>query len=75
MAVRAISGSVSSVCPFYIRTHGIMITLKRDFAKVKKYASKKNGIQKGDEETSRRRDYLHLCFRPSRKAEEVSLPF
>jgi transposase len=63
-------GSVSSVCPFDTGIHGITITLMRDFVKVRKYASKKNGIQKGDEETFRRRVYLHLYFSPSRKAEE-----
>jgi transposase len=63
-------GNVSSVCPFDTGTHGITLTLMRDFVKVRKYASKKNGLQKGDEETFRRRVYLHLYFNPSRKAEE-----
>jgi len=63
-------GSVSSACPFDIGTHGITLTLMRDFMKVRKYADKKNGLQSGDEETFRRRVYLHLYFNAARKAEE-----
>jgi transposase len=62
--------SVSSACPFDATTHGMTITLMRDFMKVRKRASKKGGRQKGDEETFRRRVYLHLYFNPARKAEE-----
>jgi transposase len=63
-------GSVSSACPFDIGTRGITLTLMRDFVKVRKYASKKGGLQKGDEETFRRRVYLHLYFNSARRAEE-----
>ena len=63
-------GSVSSACPFDIGTHGITLPLMRDFVKVRKYAGRKSGLQKGDEETFRRRVYLHLYFNPARKAEE-----
>jgi len=63
-------GNVSSVCPFDTSTHGITLTLMRDFVKVRKYADRKSGIQKGAEETFRRRVYLHLFFNPTRKAEE-----
>jgi transposase len=63
-------GSVSSACPFDIGTRGITITLMRDFVKVRKYANKKSGLQKGDEETFRRRVYLHLYFNSARRAEE-----
>jgi len=42
----------------------------RDFVKVRKYASSKSGLQKGDEETFRRRVYLHLYFNSARRAEE-----
>ena len=63
-------GSVSSTCPFDTGTHGITLTLMRNFVKVRKYAGKKSGLQKGDEETFRRRVYLHLYFNPARKAEE-----
>ena len=63
-------GSVSSACPFDIGTHGVTIKLMRDFVKVRKYAGKKSGLQKGDEETFRRRVYLHLYFNPGRKAED-----
>ena len=63
-------GSVSSVCPFDTATHGITLTLMRDFVKVRKYAGKKSGVQRGDEEVFSRRVYLHLFFNPARKAEE-----
>ena len=63
-------GSVSSTCPFDSGTHGITVTLMRDFVKVRKYSGKKNGTQKGDEETFRRRVYLHLYYNPMRKVED-----
>jgi hypothetical protein len=62
--------SVSSACPFDAGTHGITLTLMRDFVKVRKYASRKSGLQKGDEETFRRRVYLHLYFNSGRRVEE-----
>jgi transposase len=62
--------SVSSVCPFDTGTHGITLALMRDFVKIRKYAGRKSGLQKGDEEVFRRRVYLHLYFNPTRKAEE-----
>jgi transposase len=65
-------GNVSNVCPFDIGTHGITLTLMRDFIKVRKYANKKSGQQKGDEEIFRRRVYLHLYFNPARRVEEAS---
>jgi transposase len=61
---------LSSVCPFDIGIHGITLTLMREFVKVRKYAGRKSGLQKGDEEVFRRRVYLHLYFNPARKAEE-----
>jgi transposase len=63
-------GSVESACPFDPGTHGISLTLMRDFVKVRKYADKKNGLKKGDEELFRRRVYLNLYFNPMRRAEE-----
>jgi hypothetical protein len=63
-------GGVSSACPFDARTHGVSLTLMRDFVKVRKYASEKSGLQKGDKETFRRRVYLHIYFNQRRKAEE-----
>lgn len=63
-------GSVSSACPFDTGTHGIMLTLMQNFSKVRKYADKKSGLQKGDKETFCRRVYLHLYFNSGRKAEE-----
>lgn len=62
--------SVSGACPFDIGTHGITLTLMRDFVKVRKYASGKSGLQKGDEETFRRRVCLHIYFNSARRAEE-----
>ena len=63
-------GSVSSACPFDTGTHGITLTLMRDFSKVRKYANRKSNLQKGDKETFCRRVYLHLYFNPRRRAEE-----
>ena len=63
-------GSVSSTCPYDSGTHGITVTLMRDFIKVRKYSGKKSGSQKGDEEIFRRRVYLHLYFNPMRKVED-----
>jgi len=60
-------GKVSNVCPFDRLTHGITLTCMHDFVKVRKYAGHKRGIQKGDEETFRRRVYLSIFFNPSRK--------
>ena len=61
---------MSSACPFDTVTHGITLTLMRDFVKVRKYANKKSGLQKGDEEVFRRRVYLHLYSNSARRAEE-----
>jgi transposase len=61
---------VCTACPFDAGTHGITLTLMRDFAKVRKYASKKSGLSKGDEEAFYRRIYLHLYFNQARRAEE-----
>ena len=63
-------GRVSSACPFDKGTHGISVMLMRDFVKVRKYASKKSGLQKGDEEIFSRRVYLNLYFNAFRKVEE-----
>jgi transposase len=63
-------GSVSSACPFDTGTHGITLALMRDFVKVRKYANKKSGFQKGDKEVFRRRVYLSLYYNSTRRAEE-----
>jgi len=63
-------GSVSSACPFDTGTRGISVMLMREFVKVRKYASKKSGIQKGDEEIFSRRVYLSIYFNSARRAEE-----
>jgi transposase len=63
-------GKLSSSCPFDPSTHGITSTLMRDFVKTRKYASRKTGVAKGDQETFKRRVYLHIFFTASRKVEE-----
>jgi transposase len=63
-------GSVSSACPFDPGTHVTSLTLMRDFMKVRKYAGRKSGLKKCDEEPFRRRIYLNLYFNPTRRAEE-----
>ena len=62
--------SVSSACPFDVGTHGVTLMRMREFVKTRKYASRKNGLQKGDKELFSRRVYLHLYFNPVRKAED-----
>jgi len=62
--------SVSSACPFDTGTRGISVMLMREFVKVRKYASKKSGLLKGDEEVFSRRVYLNIYFNALRKAEE-----
>ena len=63
-------GRVSSVCPFDTGTRGISVMLMREFVKIRKYASKKSGLEKGDEELFSRRVYLNIYFNSMRKAEE-----
>jgi transposase len=61
---------LSSCCPFDPSTHGVTSSLMRDFAKTSKYINKKTGVAKGDQETFKRRVYLHIFFNATRKAEE-----
>jgi len=61
---------VSSACPFDTSTRGVTVILMRDFVKVRKYASNKAGLNKGDEETFRRKVYLHIFFNATRKVDE-----
>ena len=42
----------------------------QEFSRTRKYASTKKGLAEGDEETFRRRIYLHLFFNPMRRAEQ-----
>jgi len=62
--------SVSSACPFDTGTRGISVMLMREFVKVRKYANKKSGFAKGDEEIFSRRVYLSIYFNSARRAEE-----
>ena len=61
---------ISSVCPFDTNTHAISVMLMHDFEKVRKYASCKNGKQKGDTETFSKRIYLNIYFNSARQAED-----
>ena len=61
--------SINSVCPFDTSTHGITVSMMREFVKVKKYDNHKTGAKKGTEETFRRRIYLHIYFNPERRVE------
>ncbi len=62
--------TAGSACPFDINTHGITIMLMQEFSRARKYASTKKGLSEGDEETFRRRIYLHLYFNPLRRVEQ-----
>jgi len=62
-------GNMSSTCPFDTMTHGITVSMMREFKKVRKYDSHLTGARKGDEEPFTKRVYLHLYYNPSRKAE------
>ena len=59
---------ITTACPFDTSTHGVTVTLMRDFQKVRKYGGKASGKQAGDVEIFRRRVYLHLFFNPMRQA-------
>jgi transposase len=61
---------LSSVCPFDPTTHGITVTLMRNFVKVRKYANKKTGAEQGEEESFSRRVYLHIFYNAGRKVDE-----
>ena len=61
---------VASTCPFDPSTHGVTVIQMRDFVKTRKYANKKANLNKGDEETFRRKVYLHIFFNATRKADE-----
>ena len=63
-------GTIHSVCPFNITTHGITVMLMHEFDKVRKYASHKTGAEKGSTETFKRRIYLHIYFNATRQSED-----
>ena len=63
-------GTIHSVCPFDISTHGITVMLMHEFDKVRKYASNKTGAEKGSTETFKRRIYLHIYFNATRQSED-----
>ena len=62
--------TTGSACPFDINTHGITAMRMQEFARARKYASTKKRLSEGDEETFRRRIYLHLYFNPLRRVEQ-----
>ena len=61
---------LASTCPFDPSTHGVTVALMRDFVKIRKYGNTKAGISKGDEETFRRKVYLHIFYNAARKVNE-----
>lgn len=61
---------VSNTCPFDTSTKGITVTLTKEFTRIRKKASRKNGLQKGDREKFQRRIYLHIYFNPGKRAED-----
>ena len=63
-------GTIHSVCPFDISTHGITVMLMHEFDKVRKYAGHKTGAEKGSTETFKRRIYLHIYFNATRQSED-----
>ena len=62
--------STSSVCPYDTNTHGVTVMLMHEFTRNRIYASRKEGLPAGSEESFSRRIYLHLFFNPIRKVEE-----
>lgn len=65
--------STGSACPFDINTHGVTVMRMQEFSRPRKHANRKKGLRAGDEESFRRRIYLHLYFNPVRQAEQDSL--
>ena len=62
--------STSTACPFDTNTHGITVMRMHEFTRNRIYASRKDGLPAGSEETFARRIYLHLFFNPFRRVEE-----
>ena len=46
--------------------------LMQEFSRPRRYASRKKGLQPGDEDRFSRRIYLHLYFNPMRRVEQDS---
>jgi transposase len=61
---------ITSVCPFDPGTHGVTVTLMRNFEKTRKYANHRSGSLKGDTEIFGRRVYLHIYFNAMQQAED-----
>ena len=62
--------STSSACPFDTNTHGLTVMMMHEFSRTRRYGSQKKKLKEGDEETFRRRIYLHLFFNPMRRVEQ-----
>ncbi len=62
--------STSSACPFDTNTHGLTVMMMHEFSRTRRYGSQKKNLKEGDEETFRRRIYLHLFFNPMRRVEQ-----
>ncbi len=63
-------GTIHSVCPFDISTHGITVMLMHEFDKVRKYTSHKTGVEKGSTETFKKQIYLHIYFNATCQSED-----
>ncbi len=64
--------STGSACPFDTDTHCVTIMRMQEFSRPRRYASRKKGLQPGDEDRFSRRIYLHLYFNPMRRVEQDS---
>ena len=62
--------STSSACPLDTNTHGLTVMMMHEFSRTRRYGSQKKNLKEGDEETFRRRIYLHLFFNPMRRVEQ-----
>lgn len=65
--------TTGSACPFDTDTHFVTVMRMQQFSRFRQYASRKKGLQAGEEETFSRRIYLHLYFNPMRRVEQDSL--
>ena len=64
--------STGSACPFDTDTHCVTIMRMQEFSRPRRYASRKKGLQPGDEDRFSRRICLHLYFNPMRRVEQDS---
>ncbi len=60
-------GDFGTLCPFDTAIHGVTVPVMHEFSRTRKYASRKEGGEKGTEETFTRRVYVHIYFNMSRQ--------